>query len=179
MRRSSIRSNGESEDPMADTLEKPKKLDWAIVITILAIIGLTFVSLLFTLFPKCSKKRITLTNSKKKTIEVDAEIAKNFFTMSKGLMGRPLLLENTGMLFIFSNPGYHSFWMTWTQIPLEAIFFDEKGIVVDILQMEPNTSEKHISKSKAKYVFEVNPGFSEKNSILASKSRLDLACISI
>ena len=42
------------------------------------------------------------------------------------------MAENTGMYFIFENPRRVSMWMKDTYIPLDMVFVDEQGYVVQI-----------------------------------------------
>jgi len=96
---------------------------------------------------------------------VDVEIAKSPLRKFLGLMFRKELDKNQGMLFIFNKEDYHSFWMLFTKIPLEAIFISKNYRVVDIIQMIPNSVKQYRPSIKAKYVLEVNKGFSKKNNV--------------
>jgi len=104
--------------------------------------------------------RVFVGNSK-----VDAEVAESPFKKFLGLMFRDKLDENRGMLFVFDKEDYHSFWMLFTKIPLEAIFISEDFQVVDIIRMEPFSFRSYKPKRKAKYVLEVNKGFSNRNNV--------------
>ncbi len=131
---------------------------------------------------KGERKRLTITNADGEKIIVDAEIANSSATKAKGLMGRESLGENEGMLFVFGRSGIYPFWMLNTTIPLDAIHIAESGMVVDILEMEPcglnvTKCRLYTPKAQAKYVLEVNRGFSKKNSIIAGNSSLDTRTI--
>jgi uncharacterized membrane protein (UPF0127 family) len=66
-------------------------------------------------------------NKAKQTLIADkCEIADNFFTRFKGLMGKKELPVGFG-LFIKPCNGIHMFFM---KIPLDIIFIDKEGIVV-------------------------------------------------
>jgi uncharacterized membrane protein (UPF0127 family) len=83
---------------------------------------------------------------------------------SKGLQFREELPDGTGMLFVFENEGYQSFWMKDTYIPLDIAFLDVNFRIVDIQQMEPQTEEYHVSTSPAMFAVEVRQGWlTEKN----------------
>ena len=55
----------------------------------------------------------------------------------RGLMGRRRLDPNGGMVFMFKEPSRTAFWMKDTLIPLSIAFWDARGRIVDILDMEP------------------------------------------
>ncbi len=130
-----------------------------------------------------SGKKVKITNSEDKEIEVDAEIADDFFSRMRGLMGRKSLGNTEGMLFVFEKSEIHSFWMFNTKIPLDAIFCDEYGKVVDIITMGPCKSPIGLNcpnyrpKTPAKYVLEVNAGFASKRKISINSSFLIIAQI--
>lgn len=126
---------------------------------------------------KSEKKKLIILNSNNQSIEVYAEIANNSVTKAKGLMGRTSLGENEGMLFIFDKPGKYGFWMFNTSIPLDAVYFDENGTVVDILSLKSCgllNCKNYYPEANFKYVLEVNSGFAKKNRIVIGKSHLKL-----
>ncbi len=125
------------------------------------------------------KKKMILVNEENKKVTVLAEIADNILKKARGLMFRDprSLGENEGMLFTFNKDDYHGFWMLCTSMSLEAIFFDSKLGVVDIIQMERQVGilscfKTYKPKQKARYVLEVNKGFSKKNNIKINFSKL-------
>lgn len=82
---------------------------------------------------------------------------------AKGLMGVGHLAEEFGMLFVFEDSDYRTFWMKDTFIPLDIIFITEDFKINEIVEAEPCLKEPCDlikSKEKAKYVLEVNKGFS-------------------
>jgi uncharacterized membrane protein (UPF0127 family) len=85
-------------------------------------------------------------------VSTDAERA-------KGLMHRSSLGANDGMLFIFDEPAYHSMWMKNTLIPLSVAFIDAQGVILNILDMEPQTETPHMSAGPSIYAIETNKGW--------------------
>jgi uncharacterized membrane protein (UPF0127 family) len=81
----------------------------------------------------------------------------------QGLMYRKSLGREEGMLFIFDEPAYHSMWMKNTLIPLSVAFIDRNGVILNILDMEPQTLDSHMAAGPAVYAIETNKGwFAEK-----------------
>ncbi len=143
----------------------------------LLIAGLVFgVLFIISVQPwKTSKK--TVVEIKDRKIEV--ELADTPAKRSKGLMYRNELGENNGMLFIFPTISKHSFWMANTYIPLDMIWIDENKKIVHIEQNVPPCTETgkletlcnhYSSETAAKYVLEVNAGYTQSNDIKVGDS---------
>lgn len=96
-----------------------------------------------------------------------AEVANTDATRSTGLMHRRMMPENRGMLFVFAAAAPQSFWMMNTYIPLSIAYIDEAGIVVNIADMKPLTTNPHPSAKPAKYALEMNQGWFAKRGIKA------------
>lgn len=82
-----------------------------------------------------------------------------------GLMNRENLDKNKGMLFIFEVEGRYPFWMKNTLIPLDIIWIDSSGKIIDIKEAEPCERDpcKIIDHDgSAKYVLEINKGLSSQ-----------------
>ena len=90
---------------------------------------------------------------------VVAEVARSPEEREKGLMHRTTVPMGTGMLFIFPDEQYHSFWMRDTPVSLDIAFMDSDLRVIDIQQMEANSPEYHDSKGPAMYALEVPRGW--------------------
>jgi uncharacterized membrane protein (UPF0127 family) len=78
---------------------------------------------------------------------------------NRGLMFRKQLGRDDGMLFVFDDPGYYAMWMKNTLIPLSVAFLDANGVILNILDMEPQTLDSHGAAGPAVYAIETNVGW--------------------
>ena len=97
--------------------------------------------------------------------KLTAEGANTEAARTQGLMHRRILPENRGMLFVFREPALHGMWMMNTYIPLSVAFLDERGVIINIADMEPLTRDTHPAARPAKYALEVNRGWFRKRGI--------------
>jgi uncharacterized membrane protein (UPF0127 family) len=92
--------------------------------------------------------------------KVSAEVAATEPARSKGLMHRKQpLAADAGMLFVFAAPSFHSMWMRNTYIPLSVAFIDERGVILNIADMTPLTTDAHTAAGFALYALEMNQGW--------------------
>lgn len=99
-------------------------------------------------------------------VKVVVEVADTQEAREVGLMNREHL--EGGMLFVFDSEGKHGFWMKNTLIPLDMIFISGDGKVVSIREAVPceaDPCQLYHPDKPAKYVVEVNAGFSGENGI--------------
>jgi uncharacterized membrane protein (UPF0127 family) len=94
-----------------------------------------------------------------------AEVANNDPDRMQGLMHRRMLPENRGMLFVFPNIAQHGMWMMNTYIPLSVAFIDDKGVIINIEDMQPHTRDPHNAKQPVRYALEMNLGWFRKRGI--------------
>ena len=90
---------------------------------------------------------------------IRAEVAYTFDTRGQGLMYRRYLGPNEGMLFVFPQSDTHCMWMKNTLIPLSVAFIDEKGKIVTIAEMQPQTETSHCAAAPAKFALEMSGGW--------------------
>ena len=102
---------------------------------------------------------------------VDLELAVSPQEVADGLMYRPSLPEHRGMLFIFGADRYPSFWMKNTLVPLDLIFLDSTGSVVDIVPNVPpcaaDPCPTYSPKMPARAVLEVRAGAAAAHGVAA------------
>ena len=100
------------------------------------------------------------------TIKIDIEIADNDYERQLGLMNRQSMEEMQGMLFIFPEEKYQSFWMLNTLFSLDMLFINSNKDIVTIHKNTSPLSEQSYPSSKpARYVLEVNAGFCDRHNI--------------
>lgn len=90
---------------------------------------------------------------------VRAEVARTPDERSQGLKDRDHLAPGAGMIFVFDDEEVRSFWMQDTFIPLDIAYLDANARIVDIQQMEPETTRLHTSSGPAMFALEVPRGW--------------------
>ncbi len=96
---------------------------------------------------------------------VQAEVAQTSEQRGIGLMHRPKMGANEGMLFVFEAESAQCFWMKNTLLPLSIAFLDGDGSVVNIEDMAPQTLNGHCSKKPVRFALEMNQGWFAKRGI--------------
>jgi hypothetical protein len=97
--------------------------------------------------------------------QLQAEYAATAEQRRLGLMGRTALAGDRGMLFRFDEVRPHCLWMKDTPLPLSAAFFDEGGVLVDVIDLEPFKTDIRCSNGPARYALEVNQGWFAEHGI--------------
>ena len=101
--------------------------------------------------------------SKSKAHNFIVEIAKTEQQQRQGLMFRRRLASNEGMLFIFPSVKVLNMWMKNTYLPLDMLFIDASGRIVNIVERTvPGSLEAISSVERAMAVLEVNGGTSSR-----------------
>jgi uncharacterized protein len=90
---------------------------------------------------------------------INAELASTPEQREIGLMFRPEMAANDGMLFVFERARKQCFWMRNTLIPLSVAFVADDGTVVNIEAMKPQTDDEHCSVWPVRFVLEMNDGW--------------------
>ena len=100
-------------------------------------------------------------------VKLQIEIAETPDALEQGLMHRQQLLADHGMLFILADYNIASFWMHNTEIPLDILFFDTNGKLVEIqANRQPHDEVPQYTRQAVKYVLEINAGQAAANNIL-------------
>jgi uncharacterized membrane protein (UPF0127 family)/nicotinic acid mononucleotide adenylyltransferase len=112
-------------------------------------------------------------NFKEQTFDV--RLADTDESRARGLMNVDSMSDDDGMFFVFDEENYHGIWMKNTYIPLDVVWINESGTIVDIATLQPHDLNTRMPAGPAKYVLEVNAGtFSgEIGDTLAEKTLLN------
>jgi hypothetical protein len=100
---------------------------------------------------------------------VIAEVAQTAEEREKGLSGRASLGKNEGMLFVFPEPTYPSFWMKGMLFPIDIIWLND-AYVVDVTKNLPlpeggDDYKTYEPQLPVTYVLEVPAGWADKHDI--------------
>ena len=74
--------------------------------------------------------------------QVRAEVMREPEDMMRGMMFRDSLAEDRGMLFMHGSPGEYTYYMYQVRIPLDLIWMDLRGRVVEIVADAPPCTTK-------------------------------------
>ncbi|MBI3568790.1 MAG: DUF192 domain-containing protein [Gemmatimonadetes bacterium] len=99
-----------------------------------------------------------------------AEIAATPTQRDTGLMNRPSLGADRGMLFAYpytQQPEFEAYWMQNTLIPLSIAFLDSTKKVINIEDMQANTTTLHYAKARFLYAVEANLGWFASHGVTA------------
>lgn len=100
-------------------------------------------------------------------VKTEVQVAIEFRERARGLMHRESLEENEGMLFVFPVPERQSFWMRNTSIPLDIGFFNENGVLDEILPLIPYNETAVLSNNnRIQFALEMNRGWFRRNELL-------------
>ncbi|WP_084153776.1 DUF192 domain-containing protein [Simplicispira psychrophila] len=96
---------------------------------------------------------------------IDAQVAQSPQERQTGLMYRQKMPQQEGMLFVFEQPATQCFWMKNTLLPLTAAFVADDGTIVNLVDMQPQSTDSHCSAQPVRYVLEMNQGWFAKKGL--------------
>jgi hypothetical protein len=140
------------------------------------IIGFTLIFVLALLVglklnKKCDKSDYARCKLLFGDISLDVTIAYSKESQAKGLMGVKNLKDNEGMIFVYDEPSYLSFWMKNTLIPLSIAFVEADGRIAEIYNMKVEGEKKdyefpvYQSPTMVRYAVEAPSGWFTLNGI--------------
>jgi uncharacterized membrane protein (UPF0127 family) len=95
-----------------------------------------------------------------------------------GLMFRPSLARDRGMLFVFETEDFHGIWMKNCRFPIDIVWLDEERRVVHVAEAAPpckvDPCPVYQPMKKAAYVVEINAGQARREKATLG-SRLEFA----
>jgi uncharacterized protein len=90
-----------------------------------------------------------------------------------GLMFRPSLPLDHGMLFLFEQPDFHSIWMANCKFPIDILWLDEHHKIVSLSEKVPPCREKDTARcpiyspmQRGSFVVELNAGQARREKAL-------------
>ncbi len=102
---------------------------------------------------------------KQRGIKIEAELAIDEPSRTRGLMYREEMPADRGMLFAWPRAEKRSFWMRNTRIPLSIAFINDEGEILQIEDMRPQDERHTWSKDDVRYALEMNQGWFRKNGL--------------
>ena len=103
--------------------------------------------------------------------KVTVELALDTPTRTQGLMYRTALGDDQGMLFIFPDVAARVFWMRNTLIPLDIVFLDDMGTVINVEEAPPAVERPGFhSLRPARFVLELRKGWSQEYGLLPGQT---------
>ena len=71
---------------------------------------------------------------------LSVEVADTQASRELGLSGREKMGDDEGILFVFDTPGRYGFWMKDMQFPLDIIWINQNGVVVNMKEKKFSVS---------------------------------------
>ena len=103
---------------------------------------------------------VPLTLPSGKVVQVEVMVKDEDRAM--GLMFRPSLPLDRGLLFVFDQPDFHGFWMKNCRFAIDMVWLDEQKRVVHVAEAVPpckaDPCPVYEPLRKASYVVELNAG---------------------
>ena len=120
-----------------------------------------------TAAPVLTRTTLTITNSRGERVNMLVEVADTEPSRELGLMFRPSMPPDEGMLFVFEGDTTSAFWMENTILPLSIAFIDASGKILDIHDMQPLDRNTTNASAPYHYALETNQGFFRVHDIVA------------
>ena len=109
-----------------------------------------------------AQEQILITRADGEELLFTVDLAQSPRETMIGLMMRPSMPIDEGMLFLFEQEREQNFWMANTILPLDIIYIASDGAIVSIAENTTPFSRQSIpSNGPAQYVLELNAGASQ------------------
>jgi uncharacterized membrane protein (UPF0127 family) len=117
-------------------------------------------------------ERIPLTLPSGKELQV--EVMRKPQDRAMGLMFRPSLPEDQGMLFVFEESDFHSIWMKNCRFAIDIVWLDEQHKVVHLAEKVPPCKKdpcpSYAPMQTASFVLELNAGQARREKALVGST---------
>jgi len=110
---------------------------------------------------------------------LQAEVMVKDEDRAMGLMFRPSLPLDRGMIFVFETADFHGIWMKNCRFPIDILWLDEEKTVVHVAESVPpckgDPCPVYNPMRRASYVIELNAGQARREkAVVGAKVRFDL-----
>lgn len=113
--------------------------------------------------PPLPRTKVVLADAYGGKHALEVELCLTDAMRARGMMWRTELAPGKGMLFVFPDEEWRSFWMKNTLIPLDIVFIDAEQRIVGIVEnAQPQTLTSRAVRGDSKYVLEVPGGWTAK-----------------
>lgn len=137
-----------------------------------------FSGFLCPVFVSCQEKRkyelpvesLVIRKSDGSRAAVEAELAVKPEERNYGFMNRKKIPSGTGMLFVFDHDQYLDFWMKNTPSPLSIAYIGSNGVIYDLLDMKPLSTDNVSSTRYVRFALEVPRGWFDEQGIKTGDS---------
>jgi hypothetical protein len=105
---------------------------------------------------------------------LQAEVMVNDEDRAMGLMFRPSLPLDRGMIFVFEMPDFHGIWMKNCKFPIDILWLDEDERIVHVAESVPpckaDPCPVYNPMRKASFVIELNAGQARREKAVVGAS---------
>jgi uncharacterized membrane protein (UPF0127 family) len=102
-------------------------------------------------------------------------VAATLVEQSRGLQGHSGSDIERGMLFVWDDEGIRRFALKAVDRPLDLIYLDADGTVLEVGSLAPNGPKEFTSAHPARYVLEIEAGWAEENRVKpGDRARINL-----
>ena len=98
--------------------------------------------------------------------ELDAEVCTTITQIATGLMFRPGIGPEEGMLFVFSGPHQPAFYMKNVSFDIDVAYIDTEGVITEVVRLKAQDRTPVPAKSdRVQYVLEAAPDYFTKHGL--------------
>ncbi len=100
-------------------------------------------------------------------VKLFVDVADNKKAWEQGLSGRESMPPLRGMLFVFPTEDYYKIWMKGMRFPIDVLWIDKDGYIVDIWEhaMPDSYPGIYTPNRRAKYILETVADFVDEHNI--------------